>query len=144
MKFEFAFQKVLDVKEKEKETAKQEFGKRKQQQLELDEKIEGLKTEKEMIFSQYNNVNRKSVWEILEVQQEIDHVNLQMKQLAQKSMQLHQEVEHKQKILLEKTKEVKVWNLWKDKSKDSFQKEMDRKEQAMLDEMAVLRYSHKG
>jgi flagellar protein FliJ len=143
MKFHFSFQKVLDVKEKQKEVAHQEFGTIKLRQMELEEQIEGLELEKEKVFNQYNNVHKKTVAEILAVQQEIEHVNLQMQQKVQQSQQIHQEVENKHRVLIEKTQEAKMWNQWKAKSKDAFQKQLDQKEQAMLDEMAVLRYARR-
>lgn len=143
MKFKFSYQKVLDVKEKEQELAKQEYGTSKLRQLELQEEIDGLELVKEEVFNQYNEVNRKAVWEILEVQQEINHVSQKMKRLENQSQQMFQEVEQKHQVLIEKTQETKMWTQWKAKSKDIFQKELDRREQAMLDEMAVLRYSRK-
>ncbi|MEH7505262.1 flagellar export protein FliJ [Neobacillus drentensis] len=143
MKFNFSFQKVLDFKENEKEIAHQEYGTVKLQQSKLEEQIEGLEMVKEEVFNQYNQIDRKTVWEILEVQQEINHVNLQMKQLANQSQLIHQEVEQKHQILIEKTQEAKMWNQWKTKSKKAFQKQLDRQEQAMLDEMAILRYSRR-
>jgi flagellar protein FliJ len=143
MKFNFSFQKVLDFKEKEKEIAHQEYGTVKLQQSKLEEQIEGLEMVKEEVFNQYNQIDRKTVWEILEVQQEINHVNLQMEQLANQSQLIHQEVEQKHQLLIEKTQEAKMWNQWKTKSKKAFQKQLDRQEQAMLDEMAILRYSRR-
>ncbi len=85
----------------------------------------------------------KSVWEILEFQQEIDHVNLQMKQLSFKAQEIDQEVEKHHQVLLEKSKEAKIWNQWKAKSKTTFEQLINQKEQAMLDEMAVLRHSRR-
>ena len=143
MKFDFSFQKVLDFKEKEKELVQQEFGEIKLQQMELQEQIEGLEKTKEAVFNQYNDVNRKTVWEILEVQEEIKHVNLRMEKLSHQKRQLNQEVEQKQQVLIEKTQEAKMWNQWKEKSKLAFQKQLDQKEQALLDEMAILRYSRR-
>ncbi|MFD0824956.1 flagellar export protein FliJ [Neobacillus sp. M.A.Huq-85] len=143
MKFEFSFQKILDFKEKEKETAKREFGTAKLREVELQEQMEGLELEKERAFNQYNEVNRKTVWEILELQNEIEHVNMQMKQLEHQSQQIQQQVERNHEILIEKTKEAKMWDQWKAKSKAAFQKQLDQEEQAMLDEMAVLRYSRR-
>jgi flagellar protein FliJ len=143
MKFEFSFQKVLDFKEKEKEMAKQEFGTVKLRQIELQEQMEGLEVEKEKVFDQFNHVHRKSVSEILEFQKEIEHVNLQMRQLEHMSQQVHLEVEQNHQVLIEKTQEAKMWNKWKEKSLDAFQKQVIRNEQAMLDEMAVLRYSRR-
>lgn len=143
MKFEFSFQKVLDFKDKEKEIAQQEYGTVKLQQLELDEQIENLEIEKVKVFNQYNEVHQKTVWELLEVQQEIDHVNLQMKRLEHQSQEIYEEVEQKHQKLIERSQEAKMWSQWKTKSKDAFQKQMERKEQAMLDEMAVLRYSRR-
>jgi flagellar FliJ protein len=143
MKFEFSFQKVLDFKEKEKEIAQQDYGTIKSQQLELQDRIENLELEQEKVFNQYNHVHQKTVWELLEVQQEIDHVNHQMKRLVHQSQQIYQEVEQKHQVLIERLQEAKMWNQWKTKSKDVFQKQLERKEQALLDEMAVLRYSRR-
>lgn len=143
MKFDFSYQKVLDFKEKEKDMAQQEFGSIKIKQMELQEKLDGLDVIEEQVFNQYNNVDQKTVWEILEFQQEIDHVNRQKKQLEFQSQKLHQEVEHKHKMLIEKTQEAKMWNQWKSKSMAAFQKQMTQQEQAMLDEMAVLRHSRR-
>jgi flagellar FliJ protein len=143
MKYKFSFQKVLDFKETEKETAEQEFGTLKRQQLELEEKIEELGSIKENAFNQYNDTNRKTVMELLEVQQGIDHLNRKMKQLENQSINLYQKVEEKQQVLFEKTQEAKIWNQWKEKSKAAFQKQMEQKEQAMLDELAVLRFSRR-
>jgi flagellar FliJ protein len=143
MKFTFSFQKVLDVKEKEQEIAKQEYGTSKIRQLELAEEIEGLEVVKENVFNQYNDVDKKTVKEILAFQQEIDHVSLRMKRLEDQSEQIHQEVEQKQQLLIKKNQETKMWNQWKAKSMEAFQKQLDRSEQAMLDEMAVLRYTRR-
>jgi flagellar protein FliJ len=139
MKMKFSYQKVLDFKEKEKEIAQQEFGTSKLKQMEVEEQLEGLAVEKEKIFNQYNDTNRKSVWQILEVQQEIDHVNLQMKKLEHQSQQIYHEVEQRHQVLIEKTQEAKIWNQWKAKSTAAFQKQIERKEQAFLDELSVLR-----
>jgi flagellar protein FliJ len=143
MKFQFSFQKVLDFKEKEKEVAEQEYGTIKLQQLELEEQIEDLESEKDQAFNLYDNVHKKSIMEIIDAQKNIEYVNRQIKQLEYKSQQIHQEVEQKYQELIEKTQETKMWNKWKDKSKEIFHKEMLQKEQAMLDEMAVLRYTRK-
>lgn len=143
MKFDFSLQKVLEFKEKEKEQAQQEFGEIKQQEMMLQDQLDGLERTKETVFNQYNDVDRKTVWQILEMQEEIKHVNNQMKQLTHQKLKVHQEVEQKQQSLIEKTKEAKMWNQWKEKSKAAFQKQIDQREQAMLDELAILRYSRK-
>jgi flagellar protein FliJ len=143
MKFNFSFQKVLDFKENEKEIAHQEYGTVKRQQSQIEEQIEGLEVVKDEIFNQYNQADRKTVWELLEVQREIEHVNLKMKQLENQSRMILQKVEEKQQVLIEKSQEAKMWNQWKAKSKEAFQKQLDRQEQAMLDEMAILRHSRR-
>jgi flagellar FliJ protein len=143
MKFDFSFQKVLDVKEKEKEIAEQEYGTMKLRQLELEDQMDGLESEKDKAFDLYNHVNRKTVWELIEVQKEIEHVNLKMEQLKHQSQRIQHEVEQKHQVLIEKTQDAKMWNQWKAKSKQVFLKQMERQEQAMLDEMAVLRYSRR-
>lgn len=144
MTFKFSFQKVLDVKEKEQEMAKQEYGTIRNRQMELQQELESLEAEKDKVFDQYNYVHCKSVSEILEFQQEIEHVNRQLSYLSNQRQQIHQMVEQKQQILIEKSMEAKMWNQWKEKSKDAWKKQLEQREQAMLDEMAILRYSRRG
>ena len=143
MKFNFSFQKVLDFKENEKELAQQEYGTIKLRQMELQSNIDNLEAVQMEVFDQYNQTDRKTVWEILEVQQEIEHVNLHIQKLKSRSIEIHSEIERKQQTLIEKSQEAKMWNQWKDKSKEVYQKQQDQKEQAILDEMAVLRHSRK-
>jgi flagellar protein FliJ len=143
MKFHFVFQKVLDVKEKEKEQARQEFGSIQRRQTELQEQIDELQWQKEILLNQYNHVHQKTIMEILQVQQDIEHFDQRIHSLSYQCNLIDQEVEQKQQILLDKAKEEKIWSQWKVKSFHAFQKELERREQAMLDEMAVLRYSRK-
>lgn len=143
MKFQFTFQKVLDFKDKEKELAEQEFGQIKSRAMELQIQIDDLKQVKEQAFNQYNDVHRRTVWEIIEFQQGIEYLNSKMRRLEHQTQQVYQEVEQKQQMLIEKTQESKMWNQWKSKSQKVFQKQMEQKEQAMFDEMAVIRYSRK-
>ena len=143
MKFKFSFQKVLDFKEKEKELAEHEFGQIKSRANELQEQIDGLEQVQEKAYDQYNDVDRKTVWEMLEFQQGIEYLNHKMKRLEHQSKQVHLEVEQKQQIFIEKNQEAKAWNRWKSKSQLAFQLQMQQKEQAALDEMAVIRYSSK-
>jgi len=140
MKFQFPYQKVLDVKEKEKVLAEQEFSSIKARAMELQEQLEGLEQVKEQTFHQYNDFQRKTVWEMIEFQQEIEFLNQQTKRLEHESQKLLKEVEQKQQMLIEKTQEAKIWNQWKSKSLKVFQKQMEQQEQAMFDEMAVIRH----
>lgn len=144
MRFEFSFQKLLEVKEKEKELAQQEYGAAKNRQLELQDQLKGLEASKEKVLDIYNHVHRKTVSEILEAQQEIAHVDLQLKRVSEETNQMFQKVSEKQLILIEKTKEAKIWDQWKEKSRDHFIKQLAQKEQAMLDEVAVINYARRS
>ncbi|HJV45273.1 MAG TPA: flagellar export protein FliJ [Bacillota bacterium] len=141
MKFHFSFQKVLDVKEKEKEQAQLEFGVIKRAQTELQEKIDRLHALKESYLVEYNHVHQKTVLEILQIQEHINEVDRYTRQLTLQCNQLDREIDTKQQVLVDRAKEEKVWQQLKNKSFDSFQKQMEQKEQAILDEMAVLRFS---
>lgn len=143
MKFHFVFQKVLDVKEKEKGQAQQEFGIIQRRQTELQEQISHLQSRKETLFNQFNDVHQKRIMEILQVQQEIEHFDQRIRYLSDECHLVNQEVEQKQQILLDKAKEEKIWKQWKNKSCDAYQKQLERREQAILDEMAVLHYARK-
>jgi flagellar protein FliJ len=143
MNYRFPYQKVLEYKEKQQDLAEQEFGVVKQKQFELEQELEGLQSREQGIFDEYNQVHQKKVADILEIQAGIKHVHHIKRQLEHKTVEVHKELEAKQQVLLERSQEAKIWNKWKAKSRASFIKEMDQKEQAMLDEMAVIRYSRK-
>ena len=141
MKFNFSFQKVLDVKEKEKEQVRSEFGDLKLRQAKIEEELEGLARAKDAIFSKYDDLNRKSISEYLEMQDEINHVNGQLGKLTLSHHQIVDAAACKQQLLIEKTQETKIWNQWKEKSRLAFQAQVDKQEQTALDEMAILRHS---
>lgn len=143
MKFHFVFQKVLDVKEKEKEQAQQEFGKVQRRQTELQEQICELQMQKEFLLNQYNDVHQKTIMEILQVQQDIEHFDHRIHHLSDQFSLINTQVEQKQQVLLDRVKEAKIWKQSKVKSFNTFQKQLEKREQSMLDEMAVLRYSRK-
>lgn len=143
MNYQFSFQRILDFKEKEKEQVQQVFSELKQRETSLQDQLVDLEQVKAAAFHRYNHVDSKSIAEILEVNEEIKYINERIEQLNFQKRRLHHEMTNKHQQLVEKSQEVKMWNGWKDKSKAAFLERMAQKEQASLDEMAVLRYSRK-
>lgn len=143
MNYKFSFQRILDFKEKEKDQVQQVYSELKQRELSLQDQLDDLEKGKAAAFHRYNHVDSKSIAEILEVNEEIKYINERIEQLNFQKRRIDHEMTNKQQQLIEKSQEVKMWNGWKEKSKAAFIEQMAQKEQAALDEMAILRYSRK-
>lgn len=141
MRFQFPLQRVLDVKEKEKQQAQQELGTSLKKQHEAETNMMLLNQKREDV--QASMLQQNSGWKasrLHEYQNYITYLDQQMVSLQSTLVQTKIEVEKKQGILVEKSKEERVWQGWKQELFQRHQQEVLKKEQEMLDEMASVRY----
>lgn len=141
MGYQFPLQRVLDVKEKEKQQAQQELGNSLKKQQEAETKMTLLNEKRGNVQSsmlQQNSGCKAS--RLHEYQRYITYLDQQILQVEHHLVQTKIEVDHKQGILVQKSKEERVWQGWKQELFQRHQQEVSKKEQEMLDEMASVRY----
>ncbi|MCM3763583.1 flagellar export protein FliJ [Neobacillus niacini] len=144
MSFQFRFEKILTMKEKEKESALNEMNvARKTKELAEQQLLELVKR-KESYLRDYQTSMRTSltVTEIQEREQYLLFLNKQIERERTKVENLTRELALKNQLLLAKNQEEKMWSTWRDKSYDAYAENLKREEQSVLDEMAVIRYFH--
>ncbi|WP_423799754.1 flagellar export protein FliJ [Neobacillus sp. SAB-20_R2A] len=142
MSFQFRFEKILNMKEKEKESALNEMNMaRKKKEIAEGELLE-LVERKESYLRDFEQKTSLRVTEMLERDQYLYFLDKQIERVKRKVADLTRDFNLKNQLLLSKNQEEKVWSTWREKSFDEYSEKVKRDEQNMLDEMAVIRYFH--
>lgn len=146
MKFNYAFQKVVDLKTNEKTQAEwmlsAAVGILQAEMKTLEQLLEDKRTVAERMMKEA--ANKASLLSLQALQQYAEHLE---RCIASKSRDVdHAEsnVEQKKAHLSDKMLDEKVWLKAKDKALEAFRREMLLREQSELDEMATVRFAMKA
>jgi flagellar protein FliJ len=142
MSFQFRFEKILTMKEKEKESALHEMNVVKHMKETVERQLLDLVEKKESYIMAFEKIANQSikVTDIQEREQYIHFLNKQIDRLRKKVLEITQEFNRKSHLLVAKNQEEKIWSSWREKSLDEYTEKIKREEQDQLDEMAVIRY----
>lgn len=142
MKFQYAFQQIVDLKENERSQAEWHlseaiglFNREQKNLLHLHEKKRSCK---ESILT--SSVGSVPVSELQLLQNYVAHLNVQIEKKNEDVRQAEQKVQLKQHHLNERMMDEKVWSKAKEKAYEKFRVTALKKEQEMLDEMATVRH----
>lgn len=145
-KFQYPLQKILDLKEREKEQAEWAFGKSVQKKNEEEEKLMRMHERKEeltihLFQIQADTCSAAQLLDITRYRQTMDKAI----QLQQKTLYgCEQEMEaHKQRLTM-KMQETQLWNKLREKAKDSFDEAEKLRDQKEMDEIGINRYLRKS
>lgn len=141
MRFNSSFQKILDIKEYEKQQQTLEFRSVKEKQMELETKLHLLESKKEQAIEEHQLLQKMTVLDMIESQQRMEYLDKQIEVIQLELHQVFQEVDKEHELLMDKMKETKIWNQIKTKSLNALEYEANRKEQSFLDEIATLHYA---
>ncbi|MFD1774373.1 flagellar export protein FliJ [Paenibacillus rhizophilus] len=146
MKFQYNFQKVVDLKGNEKTQAEwmlsSALGELQTQEKDLVELIE-LRNET-LLALQAAAERRTPMAAIREMQDYVDYLDNCITRKQGEISQAHQEVSRKQENLNSKALDEKVWLKARDKALGIFQQNLNLREQNELDEMATVRFAMKS
>lgn len=140
--FSFSLQKVLDLKEKEKEMAEWAFGKSMQKTAREEARLHELTRYREDVTESIVTLQQKtcSAAQLIEVtryRQSLDRaITSQSHVLYDCKVEL-QRCQHK---LTSRMQEAKLWNRLSEKAKEQFDHEEKQREQKDLDEMGTTRF----
>lgn len=142
MKFQYTFQKVVDIKSSAKNQAEwllsSALGELQAQEQTLDQLLEDQGRTLEMINQAIEN--RAPISELQDLQRYVVYLDQCISRKIVDIREAQVEVEHKKLHLTEKMVDEKVWLQAKDKAKTKFTHEHMVREQNDLDEMATVRY----
>ncbi|WP_027414597.1 flagellar export protein FliJ [Aneurinibacillus terranovensis] len=142
MSFNYTFQKILDVKKKEKGQAEKNYTKS-LHTLRLEEsklyQLQQNKEEMEQRFVQQAEKNM-SLAELKHSYLYLDHMHKLIVDAEQSKTAAESDVHQKQEVLTEKAMDEKIWAKLKENSYVKHLETMKQLEQKQLDEIAVTRY----
>lgn len=140
--FHYPFQRILKLKEKEKESAQLQMAKAIQRHEKIELKLAELHSiflaaQEQLATKQEHGV---SIIEIRRIEEYVEHLRKCLR-LDQEDCRLAKKnVDKKQEVLHEKLKEEKTWFVLKEKQEQNFIERSKLLEQNQLDEMAGSRY----
>lgn len=141
MSFVYSLQKVLDMKEKEKEQAEISYSKSMQALKQEEERLHHLEQNKKQMEQQMLQKEKSiSLAELKTNYEYIGHLQRLIIQANESKVRAEKEVEMKQFILSERTMDQKIWEKLKENSFEKYKDNMRLIEQKELDEIAVGRY----
>jgi flagellar FliJ protein len=141
MSFVYSFQKILDMKEKEKEQAAVNYNKSVQALQSEEQRLAHLEQDKyeleQRVLQQESNI---SLAQLKSHYEYIGHLQRLIEVANESKVQAEKEVEAKQFILFERTIDQKIWEKLKEHSFEKYREKINLQEQKEMDEMAVARY----
>jgi flagellar FliJ protein len=141
-RFHYPFQRVLELKEKEKENSQLQMAKaiRRQEKVEL--RLSELQEDISQAQSQLSAKQKRgiSIIELRMLEDYIEHLRRRLSLEHTEFKFAKKNVEKKQEVLLEKLKEEKTWIVLKEKQAQEFFHQGKIQEQIQLDEMATTSF----
>ncbi|MFP3391066.1 flagellar export protein FliJ [Brevibacillus sp. SIMBA_040] len=140
--FQFHLQKVLDLKEKEKEQAEWAFGKSIQRKNEEEWKLYQLNEQHDQMTNLLQDVQEQtcSAAELISITQYQQSVARSIKNQRRTLHGCEQDVERCQTHLTERMKESQLWNRLRERSLHQFLDAEKLREQKELDEIGTQLY----
>ncbi|RHW33305.1 flagellar export protein FliJ [Neobacillus notoginsengisoli] len=145
MTFQFAYENILSLKEKEKDLTLSEVGR-------LTIKKEGI--QKELNSLRQNRLDCAAQWEqqnnvtfishILQRNEYLGFLDKKIASFEKKLAEVDREIAVKKDELLSKQKEAKTWTSLREKSLNSYLEQQKKVEQDVLDEIASIRHFHQN
>jgi len=140
--FQFHLQKVLDLKEKEKEQAEWAFGKSIQRKNEEEWKLSQLTEHHDEMTMRLQEVQMQtcSAAQLISITQYQQSVARSIQNQQRTLHGCEQDVEHCQSRLTERMKESQLWQRLREKSLHQFLDDQKQREQKELDEIGTQLY----
>lgn len=143
-KFNYSFQRILDIKEKEKETAQLQMAKAIQRQerteIKLNQVFTELEEEEQRLYGKQQQ--GVSITELRFRENYVDYLRKKASVEKEALIVANKNVDIKQDLLQDKLKEEKIWSIHKEKKVLEFLDGLKKEEQIHLDELSSQRYHH--
>ncbi|TCS82939.1 flagellar export protein FliJ [Tepidibacillus fermentans] len=140
-KFQFHLQKVIDMKEKNREQVEWSYANLLNDLQDEEKKLSGLFFDKQRIESLLSMEQQKgiSIVEIQQIRDYLTYIELQIKLQKEMIEQTKKKLREKKEQLKEVRIEEKIWQNFREKKLQEYLLESDRNEQKEMDELATYR-----
>lgn len=146
MRFQFPFQKIVDLKSNEKTQAEWLLSSAMVQLHEEERNLSELQELKDQVQDQmfHSSDSVLSASDLQSIQTYIHYLDSQISFKKQNVVQAKHDVEDKQQHLQVRMKDEKVWTKAKEKAYKQYQVLVQKQEQDQLDDMASVRFISKN
>ncbi|MGB8001460.1 MAG: flagellar FliJ family protein [Anaerobacillus sp.] len=140
-RFQFPFQRILDVKENEKSQDQLEMAESLKVQVDLEHSLATLEQE---IYSKRLRLEQRqldglSITDLLKEEEHIAYLERLLQQKKQQLNQIEEQLSEQKDTLASKVKEEKTWQSIKETRKEEFHRDMQILEQNELDDLTTVR-----
>ncbi|WP_053365314.1 flagellar export protein FliJ [Bacillus sp. FJAT-27245] len=143
MTFQFPYEHILSLKEREKDLSLSEMGLLMMKKENIEKELDSLVRKRHDCISQWEQLEGGTfISDILQQNEYLDYLDVKISRMEQERMEIEQEIAGKKEELLLKQKEEKTWHLLKEKSLDAYMEQQKKIEQDNLDEIAAIRHYH--
>ena len=140
-RFQFPFQRILDVKENEKSQAQLEMAESLKVQVDLEHSLATLEQEvySKRLRLEQRQLDGLSITDLLKEEEHIAYLERQLQQKKQQLNQIEEQLSEQKDTLASKVKEEKTWQSIKETRKEEFHRDMQILEQNELDDLTTVR-----
>ncbi|WP_409273978.1 flagellar export protein FliJ [Neobacillus sp. SCS-31] len=143
MTFQFPYQHILSLKEREKDLSLSEMGLLMMKKEGIEKELDSLVQKRQDCISQWEQTEGGTfISDILQQNEYLEFLDVKISRMEQERREIEQEIAGKKEELLLKQKEEKTWHLLKEKSLDAYMEQQKKIEQDNLDEIAAIRHYH--
>ncbi len=142
MTFQFAYNHILNLKEKEKDQAYSEFGLSLRKKELIIAEHHSVAEEREQCLNRWEQETENTISVIKQRTDYLKFLYQKMKLIEERLTQVEKEIVAKKEVFLTKKKDEKMLLILRDKSFASFVRKQKKIEQDTLDEMATIRHYH--
>ncbi|MFY3793405.1 flagellar export protein FliJ [Ureibacillus sp. MALMAid1270] len=145
LQYKYRFEKVLTIREQEKQQTEMAYKESVQAFEEVASKLyEQLKKKENLIDSQTEKLKSGStIQEIHHFAAFVENLERSINDLQQKVMQARTKMNWHEQKLVEKSLEVRKFEKMREKDYESYKEEQDKAEMLILDELSSIMYSKK-
>ncbi len=140
-RFQFPFQRILDVKENEKSQAQLEMAESLKVQVDLEHSLATLEQEvySKRLRLEQRQLDGLSITDLLKEEEHIAYLERLLQQKKQQLNQIEEQLSEQKDTLASKVKEEKTWQSIKETRKEEFHRDMQILEQNELDDLTTVR-----
>lgn len=141
MKFQYSFQKVLDVKSNEKKQTETMLAQAIAELVEAERTLAELEEERRKVLERLNEdaLRGQAMAGLIAGQQYVDFLDDSISRTVRRLREAERKAEEVRGMLLERSVEEKVWQKAKEKAYEDFRIQAERQHQNELDEIATVR-----
>ncbi len=142
MSYHFSLQKILDLKEKEKEQLQSALSTSMKQLNEEQVIYTGLMEKKDILEQQLlqSQVESTNISYLIGLHSFQQHLEKNVQQSKQRVTKAEKEVDRKMQQVIDKSKEEKTYGILKSRERTRYMYEQNRTEQNVLDEISINLY----